>query len=181
MKRIFLSLFIFTLLISTAGLVVAQEPEIGTAADNACNEGGPMAGKCDIDWEWICGWHLARWTSGGGWGGTYTMPTTCTILLPPRPPVIVVEALVSGPTGPAFPSVGCVRVTGISYANFNGGFALPANSLTYNAGCVASLGFWGQRLISSPPPFDATALCLAAFGTTVVAGPFGGDNVYTCN
>ncbi len=41
--------------------VYASDPEPGTAADNECNPGGTMAGKCDTDWEWQAGWYLARY------------------------------------------------------------------------------------------------------------------------
>lgn len=36
------------------------------AADNACYEGGSMAGKCNLsteaetEWAWTCGWYIAR-------------------------------------------------------------------------------------------------------------------------
>lgn len=66
------------------GMVSAQEP--GTKEDNACYEGGSMAGKCDTPWEWVCGYYLARWEANGGWA-TPNNPfnDACASLLPPLP------------------------------------------------------------------------------------------------
>lgn len=181
MKRILGLLFIFTLLLSTTGLAGAQEPEIGTAADNACNEGGPMAGKCDTEWEWECGYYLARWLSGGGWSGTYTMPATCVLVLPPRPPVIVVEAPASsGPAALVFPVGGCLFNGQQFYFDFAGSYFLPAGSPVYDDNLCTTSSATTHRLIYAPAPFDATALCQTAFGTTVQVGPFG-DDLYICN
>jgi hypothetical protein len=48
------------------GLIAADDsqPEPGTPEDNACYDGGLMAGKCDTDWEWNGGWYLARFLTG---------------------------------------------------------------------------------------------------------------------
>lgn len=42
---------------------LANDPELNPNA-NACLEGGSMAGKCNSDWEWTCGWHLIRLENG---------------------------------------------------------------------------------------------------------------------
>jgi hypothetical protein len=175
MQRLLGIVFIFVLLLTSVGLAGAQEPPIGSPADNACNEGGAMAGKCgNSEWAWTCGWHLARWLTRGGWGGTYAMPDTCAILLPPRP--IVVQ------TSSAF-SVGACLFDGTSaYANFNGSYFLlsPFEYFT-DPSCTVSGGFTvAGKVVYAPAPFDANTLCLAAFGTTVLMGPFG-DDIYTCN
>lgn len=61
----------------------AQDP--GTKEDNACNEGGSMAGKCDTPWEWVCGYYLARWEANGGWNTpNNVLNDACVSLLPPR-------------------------------------------------------------------------------------------------
>lgn len=72
---------ILTLLCLVAPVVSAQEPN--TAADNACYEGGVMAGKCTTDWHWTCGWYLARFTNGQF--AREQVPVTCAGLLPPLP------------------------------------------------------------------------------------------------
>jgi len=49
---------------------------------NACYEGGSMEdANCSTEWEWVCGWHLIRWETDG----SYDLPATCAILLPPAP------------------------------------------------------------------------------------------------
>lgn len=58
-------------------------PDEGTAQDNACNPGGVMAGKCTTDWEWTCGYYLARYDSGQALG----VPSSCQILLDVRPQI----------------------------------------------------------------------------------------------
>jgi hypothetical protein len=182
MKRLLGIVFIFTLLLTSVGLAGAQEPPINTPADNACNEGGVMAGKCgDSEWAWTCGWHLARWLTRGGWSGTYDMPATCAILLPTRPPVIVVEAPASsGPAAPAFPSGNCVFFGGFLhvYVNFNGGFSVPFGATAYSNDQCTLAFTTTAKLIYAPPPFDADALCFAAFGSNAIdTFP---NNVYSC-
>jgi hypothetical protein len=39
-------------------------PECGTRADNECNPGGTMEGKCDNEWLWKAGWEIARFNDG---------------------------------------------------------------------------------------------------------------------
>lgn len=68
--------------------VGTYNPERGTAADNACNEGGVMAGKCNSEWHWTCGWYLARYDAGV----ITSVPATCQILLDVRPPKVLPEA-----------------------------------------------------------------------------------------
>lgn len=57
--------------------------------DNECNEGGAMAGKCDTEWEWTCGWYLARFNRGEL--NYQTVPATCVILLPPPPAAVIAQ------------------------------------------------------------------------------------------
>jgi len=85
-------LLVSGVLLISAVPTYAEEPAVGTAEDNACNPGGVMDGKCDTDWEWTCGYYLARWISAGGWGGNYMMNSDCVSLLPPVPVVEINEA-----------------------------------------------------------------------------------------
>lgn len=77
-------------------MVGAQDPILGTKEDNACNEGGSMAGKCDTPWAWECGYYLARWEANGGWN-TPNNPfnDACVSLLPPVPATETVTAQIS--------------------------------------------------------------------------------------
>ncbi|MBZ0305231.1 MAG: hypothetical protein K8I82_04100, partial [Anaerolineae bacterium] len=74
-----LSLFLLIVLLLLTGVVSAQQPDgdAPSPADNACNPGGALAGKCDTDWEWTCGWYLAQFYQGKAAG----VPTTCQILV----------------------------------------------------------------------------------------------------
>ena len=85
LKKLLL-LVLILLMVVLPNAAFAEEPEVGSAADNACNEGGSMEGKCDTDWAWRCGWHLARWEAAGGWSGTYPMIIDCINILPPPSP-----------------------------------------------------------------------------------------------
>jgi len=93
MKKLFFMIAIMMLvsgaLAMTATPSYAEEPAIGSAADNACNPGGSLEGKCTTEWHWGCGYYLARWEAAGGWGGDYPMPTFCAGVLPPLPPVVI--------------------------------------------------------------------------------------------
>jgi len=75
--------------ITVAIISSASEPKPETPEDNACYAGGAMEYKCDTDWEWTCGWYLARWITAGGWQGNFVMPTDCLILIILRPMSII--------------------------------------------------------------------------------------------
>src|SRR5688572_22151537 len=81
MRQSFLLFFI--LLLSLVIVSQAQEdyePEPDTPADNECYSGGTMQSNCDTEWEWQCGWYMARFNNG-----VYTreeVPVWCSILLP---------------------------------------------------------------------------------------------------
>lgn len=79
----FALLCLLVLSFALGGVAQAQEPQIGTAADNACNTGGAMARQCDNLWAWTCGWYLARFTSGQF--SRAQVLDTCQKLLPPLP------------------------------------------------------------------------------------------------
>jgi hypothetical protein len=85
MKLLIVFLLILSLL-APLSVASAQAPSIGSKEDNACNPGGSMAGKCTTEWQWRCGWFLARWEANGGW---FTLGNAldgqCLSLLPPAP------------------------------------------------------------------------------------------------
>jgi hypothetical protein len=64
------------------GLIAAEDaPEPNTPEDNACYEGGVMAGKCDTEWAWKGGWYLARFLTDDL--TREQVPDEFQILLPP--------------------------------------------------------------------------------------------------
>jgi hypothetical protein len=102
------SLFVLMLLfVIPFGLAQAQDPQNPppdefTSRFNACFFGGPMEGKCDIPWEWKCGYYLAQWIRLGGWDNPLNfMPDDCASLLPPplTSTVTEVPGLASAPAG----------------------------------------------------------------------------------
>lgn len=82
------SSILFILFSFTITSLLAQEPEIGTPQDNACNEGGVMwrensVDGCTSDWHWTCGWYMARFSDGRF--SREQVPAVCASLLPPLP------------------------------------------------------------------------------------------------
>lgn len=65
-----------------------MRPAAGTPRDNACNPGGTMAGQCNTDFDWMCGWYVARFVNlvylAGG-TGTSLVHDSCKHLLPTEP------------------------------------------------------------------------------------------------
>jgi hypothetical protein len=67
---------------------------------NACYSGGTMEGKCDTEWEWVCGWYMIRFDAG-----LFTreeIPFTCAVLLPAEE------------DGDSSPDYVCIDVLGVS-------------------------------------------------------------------
>jgi hypothetical protein len=63
-KRLTLLVLIALIALLPLGSAFADDPAIGSKEDNACNPGGEMNGKCTTEWDWVCGWYLARVKSG---------------------------------------------------------------------------------------------------------------------
>ena len=63
LRRSLLIIFILSITISLVLAVDDQgnpnDPTVNERA-NACYDDGSMGGKCETDWEWVCGWHLIR-------------------------------------------------------------------------------------------------------------------------
>jgi hypothetical protein len=73
-KKPYLIGFIFFLLVAMSGIVLLaqnplddqgnpNDPAINSRA-NACYTGGSLAGKCDAEWKWVCGWGIIRVEEG---------------------------------------------------------------------------------------------------------------------
>ena len=74
MQKSYLIGLLFVLLIAMSGIALlaqnsvddrgdANNPAINSRA-NACYAGGSLAGKCDADWKWVCGWGIIRVEEG---------------------------------------------------------------------------------------------------------------------
>jgi hypothetical protein len=107
MKRVIVMMVALLMLALTlTALANEPQPEPGSRADNECNPGGTMAGKCTNDWEWKGGWYIARFNEG--LLKREEVPTEYQFLLPP--PVEVLPGSVSGPVAPQPTSV-CLHST----------------------------------------------------------------------
>lgn len=86
-----MKIYLRALLLMCIMLFVLPALAADDAADNACYDGGSMAGKCNLsteaetEWAWTCGWYIARAQSGAlpasgvpSWCGyrPVTSPTT---------------------------------------------------------------------------------------------------------
>jgi hypothetical protein len=87
-------ILVLILLLSSLAILAQEDESNDLAPDaNACNEGGAMAGKCNIDfdengvvddyeiaWAWTCGWYIARYNAGII--SRSQVPVFCSSLLP---------------------------------------------------------------------------------------------------
>ncbi len=170
MRRMF---FVLIFVIFCTAIVNAND-DAGNVNDpaendraNACYEDGSLAGKCDTDWEWTCGWYLIRFEYGSI--SREEFPGGCASLLPP---IIEDEPDTALPSGP-----GCQLFTG-SYVLFTGNF-LAAGATTYSdATCLTPSGITLVPSVYAPGGVAAaTVICNNhgfAFG-----GLLSGD-VYHC-
>jgi hypothetical protein len=86
LKKLLVIVLSVLLIFGTVLPVFADDPKPGSKEDNACYPGGAMEGKCDTEWEWVCGYYLAHWLTAGGWfNGKNSIPDSCISLLPPKP------------------------------------------------------------------------------------------------
>jgi hypothetical protein len=175
MKPVSIILLVIIVLLVLFVPAYAQD-DGGSTDDNECLTGGVMEGKCTSDWHWICGWYLDNWFDKGGWlaNPPTDFPDWCNprSLLPPPPE----------PDKSSFPSGGCVYNGPFynDYSDFKGGWSLGAPSTVYgDAGCTSPIFTWFDDIVYAPAPFDANALCQAAFGSNVIAHSAPSD-VYVC-
>jgi hypothetical protein len=74
MKKAYLISLIIFVLIAMSGIALLAQSSVddrGNANDpstnpraNVCYAGGSLAGKCDAEWKWVCGWGIARVEAG---------------------------------------------------------------------------------------------------------------------
>lgn len=94
-----------------------------TPADNECYAGGTMEGKCDTEWEWQCGWYMARYNRSVF--GSSGVPTWCDSLL----------ALNTGdPFGfPSFPFATCTATSASGVTSLYELVAFSDSGMGYHA------------------------------------------------
>lgn len=84
------------------------------------------------------------------------------------------------PSSGDYPSIGCA-LADIAYYDFLGGWSLPANTSAFSdAACTNETSLFASvPIVYAPVGWDASVLCLDAFGLPTSFGPFG-DDVYGC-
>jgi hypothetical protein len=111
--------------------------------------------------DWSASWE--KWPSDGhgGW--------TCT------------RSITWAKDGPApFPSGACIQGSPDEWLQFNGGWSLPVGAADYDdAECTVSSATIAWDVVYAPSGWDATALCVEAFGTAEDLFNFGYP-VYGC-
>jgi hypothetical protein len=177
MKK-FACLFILIALALPFGFAHAQQPP---DPENACFEGGSMAGKCQSAWEWVCGYYLAHWEAAGGWfnPANNLLPDWCASLLPPRSIISNFLEANSNSSLPPFPSAGCLFEGGV-YINFGGSYFVFGGPFYTNATCTPpdnAAGYNGP-IVYAPAPYSPTALCQAAGGSGVNSAA--ANDIYYC-
>jgi hypothetical protein len=131
----------------------------------------PWQASWGPDATWKPGWE--QWANKGAGGWVCTRSITWA-----KTPVPV------GSGAPAHPSAGCVYLGRGGYLNFQGGWSLAIGALVYtDPACSLLLGTWGYYLVYAPAGFDATTVCLEAFGVVPDAyvSRIGTSDVFTCN
>jgi len=172
MKRLLVVLMITIF----ATLLVHAEDDQGNVNDpgendraNACYDDGSMAGKCETDWEWECGWYFIRFEYGSLSRDNF--PGWCASLLPAIVEDDAVTVLATG--------AGCVPFLG-EYIFFVSGDFLPSGTATYSdPGCTTSSGVTLIELVySTTGAPGATAICVSNgfTGSGLVEG-----NIYHCS
>lgn len=139
---------------------------------NSCYEGGNMAGKCDSDWAWTCGWYVMRWEADN----TYIVPDECSSLVfyaPPPEPTLVVPTCYS---------------TNIAYLKFTGGVNVsPSADEFSDADCTDYLN--EVTLVEAEDKTSADAACIAiitprgfpVFGSGKLTSAELPDNLWYCS
>lgn len=155
MRRILFVVFMLLFVVSAIAIAAGvddqgnpNDPAVNERA-NACYEGGSMEGKCDTDWEWVCGWHLIRAEADE----TYVMPEWCESLLP-KPPASG-EANVGGGNPCVFTNFLYFKITGPLNTSPNGAFYS-------DAGCTSGGG--EGTLVQAADLSSANAICDSILG-----------------
>lgn len=171
------SLITFIVLLLSSSIVFAVDdqgnennPTTNERA-NACYEDGSMAGKCDSEWEWVCGWYLIQFEYNLSTREEF--PNWCISIIPPE---IIPEPSIPTPRG------GCAYIasTPPQSINFSGGYFLSNPTLYYNSTCAGTPSSRLGNYVYAPAPFDALTLCNLN-GTFSGVSSLGYADVYACN
>lgn len=195
MKKIFVIVIIAVTLLSGFRVAFAQEPtgtdDLGNLNDpmqneraNACYEGGSMAGKCDSEWAWVCGWYLIRYEAR-----IFTreqVHTMCASLLP-RLPEQVAGTTNAGLSTLTWPSAGChYSPTFGLYIIWAGNQTQgPPMEMTWDGTCATPphTGIGGFFFVSVPDSAAASTLCTGSGYSLIdqISSPAGAWPIYRCN
>jgi hypothetical protein len=153
-----------------------NDPNVNERA-NACYDGSTMAGKCDSEWAWGCGWYMIRYDAG--FYSRDEVPATCASLLPPQ-----VEGQTTTVT---WPPAGCYYSAVYNlYIIWNGNQTQSTIDLTWDGTCATPphTGVGGFLLVSTPDVASAAALC-ATYGYNYIdevssASDTGAWAIYRC-
>jgi hypothetical protein len=120
LRKLLFVLFVLPFSILTFALDDQGNPNDPSVNDraNACYEDGAMAGKCDTEWEWICGWFMIRFDYGIF--SREDIPASCASLLPQLPEDEESRA-----------PVNC-EYTGTAFVNFGSGNYVPTGTPYYS-------------------------------------------------
>lgn len=148
---------------------VANNPLTNERA-NACYDGGGMAGKCETELAWVCGWYVIRVEAG--LVAAHLAPDAC-----------AVKAAVVGGT---YPTASCIAVGepplgGIQYMNFLNQSHAPIGTPVYAlSDCTSTTHNSSEDKVYAPDGFAvANDLCNLYFGKTAFMISY--NAVYTCN
>lgn len=102
MKKQILFVLMFAIALTVGTAFVYALDDQGNVNDpatneraNACFEDGSMAGECDTDWEWTCGWYMIRYENGIF--GSSQVPAFCDSLLGIEEVSVPVVDICAGP------------------------------------------------------------------------------------
>ena len=117
-------------------------------------------------WGEDSSWHPTweQWANGGKGGWTCTRSITWAFFTPD--------------TEPTHPSAGCIERGFGQYVNFQGGWYLAAATAYEDASCLVPI-YNPLDLVYAPVGYDATTLCVEAFGPGFYE-QFGYQDVYVC-
>jgi hypothetical protein len=136
-------------------------PECGTRADNECNPGGTMGGKCDNEWLWKAGWEIARFNDGRMTREEVNIEWR--FLLPP--PVELPPGVVS--SGPSL-AEGCYEGHSWEDLYYYGPINTPYNAANQDSSDgLCSDDEWSTTIIYATDSPAAETLCARVMGIDI--------------
>lgn len=146
-------------------LILFALPVLATeesAADNACYEGGSLAGKCDWpteaenEWAWTCGWYIARAEQGVIAPGE--VPSWCGYHPLTAPTVNIITGCIQG------------RNAGTKDHQFIGPLDTLNNLQKYDSeGGICQTPVSSLTVVYAPDSGAALPICETVLGTSIFA------------